>query len=81
MNKTRILMLGLATFPVALQTGLLFGDVALRGGGGGHVISALLNIMTPLRGGGGGHIISALLNIMTPLRGGGGGHIIKVQLD
>jgi len=45
MNKNRILMLGLATFPVALQTGLLFGDVALRGGGGGggHIISALLN--------------------------------------
>ncbi|HKM76563.1 MAG TPA: hypothetical protein VJZ32_09100 [Candidatus Bathyarchaeia archaeon] len=66
MNKNRILMLGLATFPVALQTGLLFGDVALRGGGGGggHIISALLNAMTPLRGGGGGggHIISALLN-------------------
>ena len=65
MNKNKILMLGLAAFPVALQTGLLFSDVVLRGGGGGgHIISALLNAMTPLRGGGGGggHIISALLN-------------------
>jgi hypothetical protein len=64
MQKSRILMLGLAAFPVALQTGLLFGDVVLRGGGGGgHIISALLNAMTPLRGGGGGgHIISAPLN-------------------
>ena len=62
--KNRIIVLGLAAFPIALQTGLLFGDVALRGGGGGgHIISALLNAMTPLRGGGGGgHILKALLN-------------------
>ena len=64
--KNKILMLGLAALPAALQIGLSLGDIALHGGGGGggHIISALLNAMTPLHGGGGGggHIISALLN-------------------
>jgi hypothetical protein len=68
--KDKILLLGLAALPAALQIGLSVGDIALHGGGG-HIISALLNSMTPLHGGG-GHIISAPLNPMTPLHGGGG---------
>jgi hypothetical protein len=75
--KNKILLIGFATIPVALEVGLN-AMTPLRGGGG-HIIKALLNDLTPLRGGG-GHIIKALLNDLTPLRGGGG-HIIKAPLE
>ena len=59
-------MLGIAAFPVALQTGLVLGDaltLGRGGGGGGHIITAVFNAITTLGrgGGGGGHIITAPL--------------------